>query len=170
LYERCILGNDGPPEVPFVQNTGQAQIIQTQDYVVLITQANSDVRIFHLNESAHAPNNVRNWSGDSRAHWEGNTLVVETTNFHQNRKWKGALGNLNLVERFTRVADDTLLWEATMTDPTTWETPWTVEVPWPRMEPPGLFEFACHEQNYGIINVVRGAKTRASEYETELAR
>jgi len=170
LYERCILGNDGPPEVPFVQNTGQAQIIQTQDYVVLITQANSDVRIFHLNESAHAPGNVRNWSGDSRAHWEGNTLVVETTNFHQNRKWKGALGNLNLVERFTRVADDTLLWEATMTDPTTWETPWTVEVPWPRMSPPGLFEFACHEQNYGIINVVRGARTRASEYEAELTR
>ena len=168
LYERCILGNDGPPNVPFVQNTGQSQIVQTQDYVVLITQANSDVRIFPLDGSAHAPENVRSWLGDSRGHWEGNTLVVETTNFHEKRKWEGSVGDLHLVERFTRVADDTLLYEATMTDPTTWEAPWTMEIPWPTMDPPGLFEFACHEQNYGIINVVRGAQVRAAEYEAGL--
>ena len=77
-------------------------------------------------------------------------------------------GNLHLAERFTRVDQDTLLYEATMTDPTTWEAPWTVEIPWPRMVPPGLFEFACHEHNYGLINVVIGAQIRAAEYEAGL--
>jgi len=170
LAERCILGNDGPPNVPFTQNTGQSQIIQTQGYVILITEENSDVRIFHLNGSTHAPENIRNWTGDSRGHWEGNTLVVETTNFHEKRKWAGSADNMHLIERFTRVAEKTLLYEATVTDPTTWESPWSMEIPLPMMEPPGLFEFACHEQNYGIINVIRGARTRVAEYESELVQ
>ncbi len=165
LYERCIQGNQGPPRVPFLQNTGQSQIIQTPEYVILLTQANSDVRIFHLDGAAHAPDSVRSFLGDSRAHWDGDALVVETTNFHAKRKWNGSDENLHLVERFTRVADDTLLYEATLTDPTTWVSPWSIEVPWPMMDPPGLFEFACHEQNYGIINVLRGARARAREYE-----
>lgn len=165
LYERCIQGNQGPPRLPFLQNTGQSQIVQTPNAIVLITQANSDVRIFHLDGSPHAPESVRSYLGDSRAHWEGDTLVVETTNFAKDRKWRGSDEDMHLVERFTRVADDTLLYEATVTDPSTWEAPWTVEVPWPMMDPPGLFEFACHEQNYGIINVVRGARTRAREYQ-----
>jgi hypothetical protein len=135
-----------------------------------MTQANSDVRIFHLDGSPHAPDSVRSYLGDSRAHWESDTLVIETTNFHESRKWDGSADNLHLVERLTRVADDTLLYEATMTDPSTWESPWSIEVPWPMMEPPGLFEFACHEQNYGIINVLRGARVRAAEYEAESAR
>ena len=164
LYERCIQGNQGPPRVPFLQNTGQSQIVQTPEAVILITQANSDVRIFHLDGSPHAPEAVRGYLGDSRARWEGDTLVIETTNFHQRRKWDGSAVNLHLVERLTRVAHDTLLYEATMTDPTTWEAPWSIEVPWPMMDPPGLFEFACHEQNYGIINVLRGARVRAAEY------
>jgi hypothetical protein len=164
LYERCIQGNQGPPRLPFLQNTGQSQIVQTPNQVVLITQANSDVRIFHLDGSAHASDNMRGYLGDSRAHWESDTLVVETTNFSESRKWRGSAENLHLVERFTRVSGDTLLYEATLTDPTTWEAPWTIEVPWPMMDPPGLFEFACHEQNYGIINVVRGARARAREY------
>ncbi len=170
LAERCILGNEGPPYVPFTQNTGQSQILQTHDYVVFITEENSDVRIVPLDDSPHVPENVRNWLGDPRGHWEGNTLVVETTNFHEQRKWEGAVGNMHLVERFTRVADDTLLYEATVTDPTTWEAPWSIEVPLPMMDPPGLFEFACHEQNYGIINVLRGARARAAEYEAESER
>lgn len=151
--------------MPFLQNTGESQLIQTPDYVILITQANSDVRIFHLDGSPHAPAAVRSFLGDSRARWEGDTLVVETTNFQEDRKWNGSAGDLRLVERFTRVADDTLLYEATLTDPTTWEAPWSIEIPWPAMDPPGLFEFACHEQNYGIINVLRGARARAAEYQ-----
>ena len=165
LYERCIQGNQGPPRVPFLQNTGQSKIVQTEDFVILITQANSDVRIFRLNDSTHVPENVRSFLGDSIAHWEDDTLVIETTNFHEKRKFDGAAENMHLVERLTRVADDTLLYEATVTDPTTWERPWTVEVPWPMMDPPGLYEFACHEQNYGIINVLLGARARAAEYE-----
>ena len=165
LYERCIQGNQGPPRVPFLQNTGQSQIVQTPEAVILITQANSDVRIIRLAETSPPPPGVRSWLGESRGRWEGDTLVIETTNFHHGRKWDGSAGNLHLEERLTRVAGDTILYEATMTDPTTWEVPWSIEVPWPMMEPPGLFEFACHEQNYGIINVLRGARVRAAEYE-----
>ncbi|MFL2546379.1 MAG: hypothetical protein ACJ0SL_03335 [Candidatus Rariloculaceae bacterium] len=176
LYERCIQGNQGPPRTPharggnsdFGQSTGQSQVIQTEDHVILVTQANSDVRIFPLDGSLHAPDRVRSWLGDSRAHWEGDTLVVETTNFHDKRKWQGSNRNLHLIERFTRVADDILLYEATITDPTTWVSPWSIEVPWPMLDPPGMYEFACHEQNYGIINVVRGAQIRAAEYEADL--
>ncbi len=173
MYERCITGQDGPPRLPFIQQTGESQIVQIPDYVVLLTQTNSEARIIPLDGRPHLPDNIRNWLESSRGHWEGDTLVVETTNFHEKKKWsriREVGGNLHLVERFTRVDQDTLLYEATMTDPTTWEAPWTVEIPWPRMVPPGLFEFACHEHNYGLINVIRGVKVRAAEYEAELAR
>ncbi len=169
LAERCISGNDGPPNVPFTQNTAHSRIIQTQDYVLLITEENSDVRIFPLDDSAHVPAGIRKWLGDSRARWEGDTLVVETMNFHEERGWEGSAGDMHLIERFTRVADDILLYEATVTDPTTWEAPWTMELPLPRMDIERLYEFACHEHNYGIINVVRGAQQRAAEYEAQLA-
>ena len=173
LAERCIAGSEGPPRVPFIQQIGESQIIQTPDYVLLIAQNNSDVRIIPLDGRPSIPGNLRNWLGSSRGHWDGDTLVIETTNFHPDRKWtrpRELGGNLHLVERLTRVEEDVLLYEATLTDPTTWEAPWTMELPWPRMEPPGLFEFACHEQNYGIINVLRGARTRAAEYEAGAAR
>ena len=169
LAERCISGNDGPPNVPFTQNTAHSRIIQTQDYVLLITEENSDVRIFPLDDSAHVPAAIRKWLGDSRARWEGDTLVVETTNFHPERKWEGAAGDMHLLERFTRIDEEVLLYEATVTDPTTWEAPWTMELPLPRMDIERLYEFACHEHNYGIINVVRGAQQRAAEYEEQHA-
>ncbi len=159
LYERCIVGNQGPPRLPIPQNTGQSQLVQTPDHIVLITQANSEVRIFPLQGRSNPPDSIRSWLGVSRGHWEGDTLVVETTNFDERRPTP----DMNLVERFTRVAEGTLLYEATVTDLTTWDAPWSVEVPWPKMDPPGLFEFACHEQNYGIINVLRGLRARAIE-------
>ena len=173
LYERCITGDNGPPRVPSAQATGESQIIQTPNYVVLITQTNSDVRIIPLDGRQPSSDNVRAYLGVARGHWEGDTLVVETTHFHEKarvRRIQEVGPNLHLVERFTRVEDDLLLYEATLTDPTTWETPWTFEIPWPRMEPPGLFEWACHEGNYGLINVLRGARTRKAEYEADLAR
>ncbi len=163
LYERCVTGNQGPPRLP-LNHDSESQIVQTPDYVLIITQANSEVRIVPLDGRPHLPEAIRTWLGNRRGHWEGDTLVVESVNFHQDRKWRGSAGNLHLVERFTRIDTETLLYEATVTDPTTWEAPWTVEVPWPRIEP-GLYEFACHEQNYGIINVLRGARARAAEYE-----
>jgi hypothetical protein len=173
LFERCITGDQGPPRVPSLQSVGESQIIQTPDHIVLITQTNSDVRIISMDERSPSSDNVRAYLGVSRGHWEGDTLVVETTHFDEKariRRIQEAGPNLHLIERFTRVEDDLLLYEATLTDPTVWEAPWTFENPWPRMEPPGLFEWACHESNYGLINVVRGAQIRATEYEAELAR
>ena len=168
LYERCVIGNQGPPRLP-LNHDSESQIVQTPDYVLIMTQANSDVRVIPVDERPHAPGNLREWLGDPRGHWEGDTLVVESTNFHEDRKWRGAGGGMHLIERFTRTDEDTLLYEATVNDPMTWETPWTVEVPWPRIEPP-LFEFACHEQNYGIINVLNGARIRAQEFQAQQTR
>jgi hypothetical protein len=140
----------------------ESQIIQAPGYVVLLMQSNSDVRIIPLDGRPHPPSTVRTWLGDSRGRWEGNTLVVETTNFHPERLWRGSAENLHLVERLTRVDPTTLEYTFTVTDPTTWTRPWTVEVPWPRIEP-GMYEFACHEQNYGLINVLKGEQIRARE-------
>ena len=109
------------------------QIVQTENYIVILVEMIHDARIVPLDGRGHLAPRVRQWLGDSRGHWDGDTLVVETTNFHQERKWDGAAGNLHLVERFTRVGDDTLLWEVTLTDPTTWVAPWSIEVPLPRI-------------------------------------
>jgi len=168
--ERCIVGSEGPPRVPFIQQIGESRIIQTPDYVVVIRQSNNDVRVIPIDGRPHPPESVRAWLGVARGHWEGDTLVIETKSFHEDRTWvrpRGLGGNLHLVERLTRVAEDLVLYEATLTDPTTWEAPWTYEIPWPKMDPPGIFEWACHEHNYGIINVVRGAQVRAAEYEAQ---
>lgn len=161
LYERCVTGNQGPPRVPG-NHDAESQILQVPGYVVLLMQSNSDVRIIPLDGRPHAPSNVRRWLGDSRGRWEGDTLVIETTNFHPEREWRGSAGNLHLIERLTLVDARTIEYTFTVTDPTTWTRPWTAEVPWPRIEP-GMYEFACHEQNYGLINVVKGAQIRARE-------
>ena len=168
--ERCIVGSEGPPRVPFIQQIGESRIVQTPDYVMLITQSNNDVRVIPLDGRPMPPPSVRAWLGISRGHFEGDTLVIETSNFDENRTWvrpRGAAGDVHLVERLTRAGDDTIVYRATLTDPTTWEAPWTYEMIWPEMDPPGIYEWACHEHNYGIINVVRGAQIRAEEYEAQ---
>lgn len=161
LYERCVTGNQGPPRVPG-NHDAESQIIQSPGYVVLLLQSNSDVRIIPLDRRPHLPSRVRHWLGDSRGRWDGDTLVIETTNFHPDREWRGSAGSMHLVERLRLVDAKTIEYTFTVTDPTTWTRPWTAEVPWPRIEP-GMYEFACHEQNYGVINVVRGAQIRARE-------
>ena len=166
LLERCITGNQGPPRIPSIRNYGESQIVQTPDHVVLLTQVNSEIRIIPLDDRPTAPDNVRPWLGASRGYWEDETLVVETTNFHENRSWgrnRGVGPNVYVTERYTRIDDGLLLYEVTSEDPETWEVPWSYEMVWPKMDPPGLFEFACHEMNYGLINVMRGVKTRAAE-------
>ncbi len=168
--ERCIVGSEGPPRVPFIQQIGESRIVQTRDYVMLIMQSNNDVRVIPLDGRPMPPPSVRAWLGISRGHFEGDTLVIETSNFDENRTWvrpRGAAGDVHLVERLTRAGDDTIVYRATLTDPTTWEAPWTYEIIWPEMVPPGIYEWACHEHNYGIINVVRGAQIRAEEYEAQ---
>ena len=161
LYERCVTGNQGPPRLPG-NHDSESQIVQTPGYVVLFMQSNNDVRIIPVDGRPHLPQNVGQWLGDARGHWEGNTLVVETTNFHKERDWRGSTNGMHLVERFTRVDPKTIRYEFTVSDPATWSRPWTVEVPWPKIEPP-LYEFACHEQNYGLMNVVKGVQIREVE-------
>ena len=160
-YTRCLLGVEAAPRVPGGVTT-ESQIVQTPGYVMWIQESNNDVRIIPLDGRPHLPSNVRQYLGDARGHWEGNTLVVETTNFTDETKWQGSTAGMRLVERFTLADAKTLKYEFTVTDPATWTKPWTMEAPLPRIDPP-LYEFACHEQNYGVINVVKGAQIRAAE-------
>ena len=132
-------------------------------------QSNSDVRIVPTDGRAHLSKNITKWLGDSVGHWEGNTLVIDTTNFDPGREWRGSTTGMHLIERLTITDPKTLKYEFTVEDATTWVRPWTAEVFWPRIEP-GLFEFACHEQNYGLMNVVKGAQIRAREAGNRPAR
>jgi hypothetical protein len=165
--ERCITGNQGPPRTG--GNDNHSQIVQIPGYVMLITQSNHDVRIIPTDGRPHLDQKVRTWLGDSRGRWEGDTLVVDTTNFHPDREWRGTSPDLHLVERLTRVDADTILYEFTITDPASYTRPWSFESPWPRAEGK-VYEWACHEQNYGLINVVKGAQIRATEFEASQPR
>ena len=176
LYTRCIVGLFALPLVrggePGADSaaaaagvSAESQIVQVPGYVVLLMQSNSDVRIVPLDRRPHLPQNVRHWLGDSRGRWEGSTLVVETTNFNDRSpatNFQGSTDALHLVERFTRVDPKTIRYEFTVTDPKTWTRPWSAESPLPKLEPP-LYEFACHEQNYGLMNVVKGTQVREAE-------
>jgi hypothetical protein len=176
MYTRCTVGLAGPPLVrggaPGSESaaaaagvSSEAQIVQTPGYVLLVTQSNSDVRIIPLDGRPHLPNNVRPWQGDSRGRWDGNTLVVETTNFKDRfpaTNYLGSTDALHLIERFTLISPSTIRYEFTVTDPETWTRPWSAESILPRVQPP-LYEFACHEQNYGLINVVKGAQAQEAE-------
>jgi len=174
LYTRCVTGNNAGPMLRGGQPgtdsaagaagvTAEAQLFQAPGYATLIMQSNSDARIIPLDGRQHLPSNVRNWLGDSRGRWEGNTLVVETTNFiAPGTNFFGATEALKLVERFTLAGPNTLRYEFTLDDPATWTRPWTAETLLPRIDPP-LYEFACHEQNYGLMNVVKGAQVREAE-------
>ena len=165
--ERCITGNQGPPRTG--GNDNHSQIVQVPGYVMLITQSNHDVRIIPTDGRPHLHQNVRAWLGDSRGRWEGDTLVVDTTNFHPDREWRGTSPDLHLVERLTRVDAETILYEFTITDSASYTRPWSFESPWPRTNGK-VYEWACHEQNYGLINVVKGAQIRATEFETSQPR
>lgn len=168
--ERCILGyNAGPPMVPAGYNQN-VQIVQTRDYVVIHNEMVHNARIVPLDGRPHLPDHVRPWSGDSRGHWEGDTLVVDTTRFtdktwNQFSGWNWASDeNMHLVERFTRIDADTLLYEFTVDDPTTWTRPWTAAIPL-RSTQDQMYEYACHEGNHGMVGILRGARAdeRAAE-------
>ena len=156
LYTRCITGNQGPPRLP-----GNHDGESPTRHGIRIIRNRTDVRIIPLDGRPHSPQNVRTWSEDSRGHWEAHA-VVDTTNFKEQRNWRGSSSGLHLVERFTLADPRTIRYEFTVSDPTTWTKPWTVESPLPKIEPP-LFEFACHEQNYGLMNVIQGTQIREAE-------
>jgi hypothetical protein len=156
LQERCI--TRGLPEVllpgPYNNNL---QIVQTPDYVVLFTEMFHDARVVPMDGRPHSPPHVRQWMGDPRGRWEGETLVVDTINFTDKTTFRGSGANLHLVERFTRVDADTIEYRFTLEDPTTWTRPWTVAYPIVKTEGP-IYEFACHEANYGLKDILTGAR------------
>ncbi len=156
-YDRCILGfNAGPPITSGGYNQN-LQLFQTQDHVVLVTEMVHTARVVPLDGRPPLPDDIRQWSGDSRGHWDGDTLVVETTNFSAQRGWRGTSANMTLVERFTRADDSTLLYSFTVNDPSTWTTPWTAEIPM-RLNDLTLFEYACHEGNHSMTGILGGAR------------
>jgi hypothetical protein len=127
------------------------QITQSPDHVVLFMEVGHEARIIPIDAGPHLAPALRQWNGDSRGHWEGDTLVVDTTNFSTNSYFMGSTERLHVVERFTRTAPDTITYEMTMHDPTTWVKPWTAMMPM-RSRQEALYEFACHEGNYNIMS------------------
>ena len=155
IAERCILGfNSGPPMTPGGYNQN-VQIVQHAEYVVLLNEMIHNARIIPLDGRPRV--DVAQWVGESRGYWEGDTLVIDTKNFRQNTSLRGSSPNMHLVERIRRVDADTLLYEFTVDDPTTWTKPWTAQVP--MVEAEGLiYEYACHEGNYGMFGILSGAR------------
>jgi hypothetical protein len=189
LGERCLLGfgsTAGPPALPNYFYNNLHKIVQTPDAVLILTEMVHDARIVRMN-AQHPPKHIRKWMGDSVGRWEGDTLVVETTNFNSDQyryvvegspgrslmlvdtvgakeqdRLNGPGRDLRVIERFTRVADKALLYRFTVEDPGTWEAPWTGEYIWPATDQP-IYEYACHEANYALENVLRGARQRDAE-------
>jgi hypothetical protein len=157
IGSRCIImGGAGPPMMNAGYNANY-QIVQAPGYVMILTEMIHDVRIIPLDGRSQPPSGVKQWVGLSRGRWEGDTLVVETTNFNGKNAFQGSSENLKVTERFTRTADDTISYRFTVEDPQTWDRPWTAEAPLAKTEGP-IFEFACHETNYGIPNILAGAR------------
>ena len=167
LGERCIVSlTSGPPILALpggineqlLGHKWQFQIVQSAKYMMILSEYIQTVRIIPLDGRPHLPPSVRPWIGDSRGHWEGNTLVVETTNFSDKRLFLGlSAEHQRVVERFTRRDADTLDYQFTIEDPTRWSKPWTAVVPVEKTD--GLvYEFACHEGNYGLKNILTVAR------------
>jgi hypothetical protein len=157
LTERCLLWpTAGPPMLSSAYNNNY-RIVQGPGYVAILVEMVHDVRIIPVDGRPHLPQNLRQWMGDSVGHWEGNTLVVETTNFSDQTSFRGSSPNMKLTERFTRVDGDTLMYEFTVEDPDAFTKPWSAQVPMQKFEGP-LFEYACHEGNYGMTNLLAGAR------------
>lgn len=163
--DRCLLGlNAGPPIMPAAYNQN-VQIFQTPDHVVLLTEMVHTVRVVPLDPRPPIAPQIRQWSGDARGHWEEDTLVITTSRFVDGRRWTssnpmgalGSTGDLRLVERITRLDDDTLEYRFTVHDPDIWSQPWTASIPMRRSEAP-LYEYACHEGNYSLPNMLGGER------------
>jgi len=159
LAERCLLwATAGPPMLPSFYNNNY-QIVQAPGYVAIMVEMIHDARIIPLDGRGHLPQDMRQWMGDARGHWEGNTLVVDTTNFTDKTRFRGSDDKLHLTERFTRVDPDTILYEFTVDDPTTFTKPWTAQIPMKKSQGP-IFEYACHEGNYAMAGMLAGARAQ----------
>jgi hypothetical protein len=157
LQERCILWpTAGPPMLPSGYNN-MYQIVQAPGYVMIQTEMIHDIRLIPLDGRPHLPPNVHLWMGDSRGHWEGNTLVVDTTNFSSKTSFRGASESLHLVERFTRTDSETILYQFTVDDPKAFTKSWSVEIPMTKQAGP-IFEYACNEGNYALTDILAGER------------
>jgi hypothetical protein len=166
LGERCIMSfgnNAGPPMLPNYFYNNNYTFVQTKDHVMLLSEMVHDARIARFG-GQHPPKAIRQWMGDSLARWEGDTLVIETTNFHPLHGFRGSSENLKVIERFTLADRNTINYRFTVEDPETFTTPYTGELPFRRM-PEGelVYEYACHEGNYGLEGVMSGARAQERE-------
>lgn len=157
LGDRCLVYRP----VPIISSgyNNHVQIAQSPGYVAILQEQIHEVRLIPLDGRPHVQPHIRQWLGDSRGHWEGNTLVVETTNFSRQAAYLDSHEYRHVVERFTRVGEDRVEYEFTVTDPTTWTRSWTAMVPWRRTEGP-IYEYACHEGNYGMFNLLTGSRAQ----------
>jgi len=165
LSERCLIGfgsTSGPPMLPVLYNNNY-QIVQTPDHVMILVEMVHDARIIRIG-GTHAPANVRQWLGDSIGHWEGDTLVVDTTNFTDQTRFRGSSENLHVIERFTRVDPSTILYRVSIDDPSTFAKIWTAEYPFVATKGP-VYEYACHEGNYSMTDILGGARKADQERE-----
>jgi hypothetical protein len=165
LTDRCLVWpTAGPPMLPSFYNgtpygplVTNYQISQTPAAVVILMEIIHDARIIPVDGRPHLPDTVRQWFGDPRGRWDGNTLVVETTNFTGKTRFRGSGENMRLIERFTRTAPDTILYEFTVNDPESFTKPWSAVIPMIKSDGP-IFEHACHEGNYGLAGILGGAR------------
>jgi hypothetical protein len=162
--ERCLIGfgsTSGPPMMPVLYNNNY-QIVQTADTVMIMVEMVHDVRIIRIN-GTHKPPEIRQWLGDSIGHWEGDTLVVDTTNFLSQNAYMGfGSEKMHVTERLRRIDKNTILYRATVDDPGTFTRPWTIEYPF-NATPGPVYEYACHEGNYAMPDILGGARRMESE-------
>ncbi|MEJ2087241.1 MAG: hypothetical protein P8Y69_01890 [Gammaproteobacteria bacterium] len=162
LAERCIMGfTSGAPSLPSLYNNYR-RIIQTESHVMILLEMVHDARVIRLN-AEHGPADNRRWLGDSVGHWEGDTLVVDTVNFRSRSPLSGADENLHVLERFTPQDNGDILYDFTVTDPTAWTAPWRGQFVWKRSAE-RVYEYACHEGNYAMGNILRGARLLEKEW------
>lgn len=162
LSARCIvMGQESIPMLSGGYNNN-LQIVQTPGYVAIMHEMNHAVRLIPTDGSPHPSASIRQWRGDSRGRWEGNSLVVDVSNFDPRNSFRGSGDKLHVTETFTPVDPDTILYRFTVEDPSTWDKPFTGEIAWSRVEGP-IYEFACHEGNYGLRNTLRGARVAEEE-------
>jgi hypothetical protein len=161
--ERCVFMNfERIPMLPGANDNGNLlQIVQAPGYVTMFHEIDHNMRVIPTDGRPHVPQNVREWNGDSVGHWEGNTLVVDTTNFTDRFSFRGSSDKLHLIEKFTRTPDG-LTYQFTVNDPATWDKPWTAEIPWRSVQGP-IYEWACHEANGQEANILRGARVAEQE-------
>jgi hypothetical protein len=159
LGDRCIMWANGVPHAPTIYGNS-LQIVQTATHVVMRYEMIHEARVIPLDARPHLNSKIRGYMGDSRGYWDGNTLVVETTNLHAGAAYNGAPGSrLRLIERFTRLAPGRVEWTMTFDDPTTWERTWTYSLPMTEDDKQIIHEYACHEGNYGMANLLSAARS-----------